>query len=245
MSFGEHLEDLRRRLIHALAGIVAAALVTFYFGFHIMAWLARPFLEALAALGLPPQVYVRDPTLGFRLYLKVSLISAVIVASPWVVYQLWRFIASGLYAHEKRVAYMLAPFSAVMTVLAILLVATYFVTSSDSASLVIDMLTSGGATDTPKIQRVFWAVLEGGIAAVLLLAGAGGLAALQAAAIATALPFSLVMIVMCYGLVRALYADDHRYRLDDVILAQRGHKRVPECADPKRSPFKDGVQGSP
>ncbi|GAA4942992.1 hypothetical protein GCM10023224_26990 [Streptomonospora halophila] len=68
--------------------------------------------------------------------------------------------------------------------------------------------------------------MEGGIAAVLLVAC--GLAALQTAAISTALPFSLVMVMMCYGLVRALYADSHKYPLDQVILAERDHKRVPE-----------------
>lgn len=137
------------------------------------------------------------------------------------------------------------PLTAVMTVLVILLVATYFVTSSDAASLVIDLLTSGGNTDSPKIQRVFWAALEGAVAGVLLLAGAGGLQALQTAAITTALPFSVVMLVMCYGLVRALYADDHHVPLDRVTLAQPLHERVPDYGDPKRSPFRDGVQGSP
>jgi choline/glycine/proline betaine transport protein len=137
------------------------------------------------------------------------------------------------------------PLTSIMTVLAIVLVATYFVTSSDSASLVIDMLTSGGRTDAPKIQRVFWATLEGGIAAVLLLAGAGGLAALQTAAVTTALPFSIVMIVMCIGLIRALYADDRRLALDRVTLVERGHESVPECPAERRSPFKDGITGSP
>ncbi|MFI5663221.1 BCCT family transporter [Streptomyces sp. NPDC051684] len=125
------------------------------------------------------------------------------------------------------------------------LVALYFVTSSDSAGLVIDLLTSGGKVDAPKIQRVFWSVLEGAVAAVLLLAGSGGLVALQTASITTALPFSLVMIVMCYGLVRALYADDRQMSLDRVTLSEPKHERVPECEDPKASPFRDEVQGAP
>lgn len=137
------------------------------------------------------------------------------------------------------------PLSAATTVLAILLVALYFVTSSDSASLVIDLLTSGGNPDPPKTQRVFWAVLEGAVAAVLLLAGSGGLVALQTAAITTALPFSLVMLVMCYGLVRALYAEDHHMALDRVTLADPHHERVPASDEPRRSPFRDHVQGAP
>jgi len=94
------------------------------------------------------------------------------------------------------------PFSAVTSFLATVLVITFFVTSSDSGSLVVDMLTSGGAEESPLWQRVFWALLEGAVAAALLLAG--GLAALQTASIASALPFSIVMVVMCWGLLRAL-----------------------------------------
>jgi len=94
------------------------------------------------------------------------------------------------------------PFSAITSFLATVLVITFFVTSSDSGSLVVDMLTSGGAEESPLWQRVFWALLEGAVAAALLLAG--GLAALQTASIASALPFSIVMVVMCWGLLRAL-----------------------------------------
>ncbi len=137
------------------------------------------------------------------------------------------------------------PLSAITTVLAILLVSVYFVTSSDSASLVIDLLTSGGNTDPPKVQRAFWALLEGAIAAVLLLTGAGGLQALQTAAITTALPFSVIMLVMAYGLVRALYADDRLLPLDRICLANPTHDRVPDAGDPARSPFDDGITGSP
>lgn len=94
------------------------------------------------------------------------------------------------------------PWSGLTSLLATLLVVTFFVTSSDSGSLVVDTLTSGGASHTPIWQRVFWAVLEGLIAAVLLTAG--GLAALQTATVASALPFAVVMMLMCWGLLRAL-----------------------------------------
>ena len=136
------------------------------------------------------------------------------------------------------------PLSAVTTLLAILLVATYFVTSSDSASLVIDLLTSGGNTDPPKVQRVFWAVLEGAIAGVLLVAGAGGLQALQTAAITTALPFSVIMILACVGLVRALYVDERGRPLQRAVLWSGDHDDVPE-AHGRHSPVRDGIEGSP
>jgi choline/glycine/proline betaine transport protein len=97
------------------------------------------------------------------------------------------------------------PFSAVTALIATLLVVTFFVTSSDSGSLVVDILTSGGKDESPLWQRIFWAVVEGVVAAALLVAG--GLAALQTATIASALPFTIVMILMSWGLLRALQLD--------------------------------------
>ncbi|EXJ14447.1 BCCT family transporter [Imhoffiella purpurea] len=98
------------------------------------------------------------------------------------------------------------PLSQVSAAIAIVVVVTFFVTSSDSGSLVIDIITSGGNTDPPKIQRIFWAVTEGVVAAALLLGG--GLVALQTAAIATGLPFAIVLLGMCYSLRKGL----HEYR---------------------------------
>lgn len=97
------------------------------------------------------------------------------------------------------------PFSGIMSFVATLLVITFFVTSSDSGSLVVDMLTSGGKEESPLWQRIFWAILEGIVAAVLLIAG--GLGALQTATIASALPFTVIMILICWGLYKALRLD--------------------------------------
>jgi choline/carnitine/betaine transport len=113
------------------------------------------------------------------------------------------------------------PLSSVSSLLATVLVITFFVTSSDSGSLVVDMLTSGGTNeDTPVWQRIFWSVSEGCIAAALLLAG--GLAALQTATIASALPFAIVMLLMCWGLSRALRLEVlKRDRLQSAMIAPR------------------------
>ncbi|MFG6102264.1 BCCT family transporter [Leptothoe sp. EHU-05/26/07-4] len=94
------------------------------------------------------------------------------------------------------------PLTAITSFVGILLVVVFFVTSSDSGSLVVDSLTSGGKLDSPIPQRVFWAVIEGVVAAVLLLGG--GLQALQTASIATGLPFAIVLLVMCFSLYRGL-----------------------------------------
>jgi choline/glycine/proline betaine transport protein len=97
------------------------------------------------------------------------------------------------------------PMTSLLSFLAILLVITFFVTSSDSGSLVVDTLTSGGIEDTPKKQKIFWAALEGGIAIALL--ASGGLAALQTMTIVSAFPFMIIMALFCIGLYKALKQD--------------------------------------
>jgi len=102
--------------------------------------------------------------------------------------------------------------AAAVSVLTIVVVTLFFATSSDSGSLVVDILTNGGDPDPIWQQRLFWAVMEGVVAAVLLIAGAanGGnpLSALQTAAVASGLPFCVVLLVMCYTLLKALQ-DEH------------------------------------
>ena len=101
----------------------------------------------------------------------------------------------------------LLPMSAITSFLAVLLIVTFFVTSSDSGSLVIDSLAAGGASHTPVWQRVFWASTEGLVAAALLLAG--GLSALQTMTIASALPFAIIMLISALGMWRALVIEGH------------------------------------
>ncbi len=100
------------------------------------------------------------------------------------------------------------PMSGLLSVVAMVLVIIFFVTSSDSGSFVVDMLASGGELDPPVWSRIFWAALEGAVAATLLVAGAvsggDGLGALQTMAVLLALPFSFVMIAMMIAIVRAL-----------------------------------------
>lgn len=101
----------------------------------------------------------------------------------------------------------LLPMTSIASFLAVLLIITFFVTSSDSGSLVIDSLAAGGASHTPVWQRVFWASAEGVVAATLLLAG--GLSALQTMTIASALPFAIIMLIAALGMWRALVIEGH------------------------------------
>ena len=139
------------------------------------------------------------------------------------------------------------PLATFTSVIATIIVMTFFVTSSDSGSLVIDIITSGGDTDPPAKQRVFWAVAEGAVASVLLVAG--GLSALQTASLTTALPFAAVLLVMCYGLWRGLRADrlDDDDQARDVLPSNRDGRPIragtrPDGTDAKPEP--EGVPSS-
>lgn len=97
------------------------------------------------------------------------------------------------------------PFYEITAFLCIVLVGTFFVTSSDSGSLVVDFMTSGGKLDAPKGQKVFWAFMEGAIAIALLIGG--GLTALQSAAISTGFPFAIILFLVSISLYRSLKQD--------------------------------------
>jgi len=97
------------------------------------------------------------------------------------------------------------PFSGVLSFIAMAMVIVFFVTSADSGAMVVDTLASGGSSNTPIWQRIFWAALMGVVAIALLLAG--GLGALQTVTIASALPFSAILLISIYGLFKALRRD--------------------------------------
>jgi len=100
------------------------------------------------------------------------------------------------------------PLSTITSTIAIFLVIVFFVTSSDSGSLVIDSITAGGKVDSPVVQRAFWAILEGLVAiALLYVGGSDALNALQAGSITTALPFTVILLGMCYSLYIGLKSE--------------------------------------
>lgn len=115
--------------------------------------------------------------------------------------------ADGLTSVELAMFQMFAnlPLTEVLSFVGIVLVLVFFVTSSDSGSLVIDSITAGGKTDAPNVQRVFWVVMEGAIAAALIFGGgADALGAIQATAIMAGLPFTAILLVMTWGLLKGL-----------------------------------------
>ena len=106
MSLGDHLEELRTRILLALAGLVVGAIIALCFGTRIITFIQRPYnllrpdhpLSALA------------PADAFIGYMKISLLAGLIFSSPWVFYQIWAFIATGLYTKEKRYVHIAVPF---------------------------------------------------------------------------------------------------------------------------------------
>ena len=98
------------------------------------------------------------------------------------------------------------PFYSIIAPVSLVLIIIFFVTSSDSGSLVIDTITAGGKMDAPVVQRVFWCTLEGLVAIALLLGG--GLSALQGAAVSTGIPFTIVVLLMCYTVFKALQTEE-------------------------------------
>ncbi|MGR5066066.1 BCCT family transporter [Photobacterium sp. DNB22_13_2] len=103
------------------------------------------------------------------------------------------------------------PFSNLLSVTAIILVMVFFITSSDSGSLVIDNITAGGKIDSPMPQRIFWAFIEGAVAAVLLyVGGTEAIEALQAGAISTALPFVFILLLMCVSLIMGFTTEKYQ-----------------------------------
>ena len=119
------------------------------------------------------------------------------------------------------------PFSNILSIVAIVMVIIFFITSADSSAIVVDMLSSGGHSKTTVWHRVFWSGLIGVLATVLLLAG--GLKALQALTIASALPFSVVLLVSMYGLLKALTVDVAKREslVKTTMTPKVGYKPIP------------------
>lgn len=102
MSLLEHLEELRRRLIHSALYLIAAFFVAYGFHAQIYNFMQEPITRALQAHHLDTQLVYLNPVDPFNLYIKISLLAGAILASPFILYQIWLFISPGLYKREKR-----------------------------------------------------------------------------------------------------------------------------------------------
>lgn len=102
MSFLEHLEELRRRIIYSIIAVAAGFGACWAYHERIYDIMQRPIMTALKLNGLAEKLVYLNPTEPFNLYLKVTFLAGLFVASPFVLYQVWMFISPGLYRHEQR-----------------------------------------------------------------------------------------------------------------------------------------------
>ena len=102
MSIGDHLEELRNRLFRGAVGFFIAFIVCFIFGERLSRWFIHPFIDACNENKINPQMYTREVAESFMTYIKIIMIIAATVAGPWLLYQMWQFIAAGLYPTERK-----------------------------------------------------------------------------------------------------------------------------------------------
>ncbi len=111
MSFGDHLDELRSCLIRALLGLIAAVAFCFHFGDRIIGLLTAPYYAAMQEAGFEPRLVQLNPIESFTEYVKVAVECGLVLAAPWGLYQLWRFVAVGLYPGERKIVRWFAPTS--------------------------------------------------------------------------------------------------------------------------------------
>lgn len=141
MSFGDHLEELRRRVLLALIVPLPLAMVIFIFAEPVRIALCKPLFDALRANALPVQLQALSPIETIVLDMKLALIGALVLSAPWILWQIWQFVRPGLYNHERRFVYLLLPGSAVLTVVGIALL--YFAILPLVLAMLISFSTGG------------------------------------------------------------------------------------------------------
>lgn len=169
MTIGEHLEELRKRLIFGLLGF-AAALIFFMFpsvGERMMTIFCAPLVHGMKLHKIPPQLIVIGLTEGFMTYLQICVVCALVIAGPWLIYQLWLFIAAGLYPNERKTITKYIPLSIGLLVAGVLFVyfvvlpmtVNFFLTFNNGIPLPHDLATHRIVPNAPLPVR--FPVLEG------------------------------------------------------------------------------------
>jgi sec-independent protein translocase protein TatC len=102
MSFLEHLEELRQRLVRSAISVFVGFIICFYFSDNIYGLLAKPLTDTLQSLHMADKLVYTNPVDPFNLYIKLSIVGGIFLAAPYILFQLWLFISPGLYRHEKR-----------------------------------------------------------------------------------------------------------------------------------------------
>lgn len=146
MSFGEHLEDLRRRLAFALLGLVPCLLIGVAVAGPGLRLLMGPVKAQLARAELPAKLQATGVLETFGAYVRVSVVVMLVLGLPWCLWQLWRFVAPGLYRHEQRFARALVPFSFVLSIAGVVFL--YFVMLP---AMLYFLISFGSSLGTPTV----------------------------------------------------------------------------------------------
>ena len=162
MTVGEHLEELRWRLILALGGFAVVLAVCLFFGTDVLSAFCAPLVNVLARHDINPQVVTDEVGEGFMTFIEISVISAAALASPWILYQVWQFVAAGLYPHERKYVTRYLPLSISLLISGMLFVyflvlpwtIEFFITFSTAIPLRLAQQTSMVAPPTtqPMLQ---------------------------------------------------------------------------------------------
>ena len=116
MGLGDHLEELRYRLLMAVIGVGVGFAVCLYFGKELLGLLVKPYIKVVVAAGLAPQLQAIQLSEQFLVYVRTSLVFGLILSAPWIFYHFWKFVSAGLYSNERRFIYAAVPASAVLFV---------------------------------------------------------------------------------------------------------------------------------
>ncbi|MDG2476973.1 MAG: twin-arginine translocase subunit TatC [Phycisphaerales bacterium] len=119
MSLGDHIDELRKRLIAGLIVPLPLSILIFFVAHILIEWLLLPLQHVQLAWGFPPEVQVLSPPEFLMLELKLSIILALVLSLPWLLWQTWLFVSPGLYPRERRFVYLLMPGSFLLTLIGI------------------------------------------------------------------------------------------------------------------------------
>lgn len=152
MPLGDHLEELRKRLIVAILGLVPFLVAAVMVGRFVLEFLTIPAKKALAEAGLPPVFQATSPLEVFGAYTKVVLLLTLLGGSWWIVIQLWKFVSPGLYAQERRFVYVLVPMSFALTLAGVAFM--YYAMLPVVLAFFIDFGSTLGMDDSVSAARI-------------------------------------------------------------------------------------------
>ncbi|MDP7009140.1 MAG: twin-arginine translocase subunit TatC [Phycisphaerales bacterium] len=172
MSIGDHIEDLRKRILWSIIPPLPLAVLFFLLADPIVRWFLVPLYSVLDKHGLPAHVQVLSPPEFLMVEMKIAIGAAILVAGPWILFQLWKFVSPGLHTHERRFVYFLIPGSVILCVtglslmyyIMLPLILEFMVTLAGGVSVQTELITVGESVSSltiPMLQETPTIAAEG------------------------------------------------------------------------------------